>query len=1257
MKDLIYLNDDFDSIVKRILIDGELKNCGLNEEKVSRTLKSFCGDEIACSVFFKKYALRNEENNIIEFTLDEAKKRWADCVYSAEKVFKNPSFDVSYFKELYEYMLPAGRQMFALGNDYISKATYTNCYVTKIEEDSLEGIYNAGKKLARTYSYGGGVGLCIGELRPSSSKVANSARFSSGSVSFMELYSMTTGLIGQSGRRAALMITIPVHHPDVEEFIEIKHDNMDKVKHANISIKLTDEFMNAVVNDELFTLAFETRHETIKRVVKARDLWNKIVKSARDSAEPGILFWDRMVEMSPSDTYDRLKIHSTNPCVTGDTLIYVADGRGNVPIKQLAEENKDIPVFCLNNNNNIVIRYMRNPRITGYNQPIYKITFDDGNSVKVTKNHQFKLKNGQYKCADELKYGDSLRVISRFKNKIKNKYTKSKVDYYWISDSFFRPKMEHRYIAEEFCGNIPDGYVVHHKDFNSLNNNYNNLQILSINDHNKLHSKFMLGDKNPMRRAKLEWTKDDWKRYSENMSKAVSGENNGRFSGISNEELKKHALILTKQLGYRFSRDDWMNYAKSNNLVEQFSKWRNDHLGGTLGLARWAALECGIDEYFANLDPRSQRHYKKLLDQGYNCEIHNGKIFVIKNCEICGREYTLPHSNRESGICSQECLSIYLVERNKNSEVSKRAADGSRRYYKNLKAKNAEEQVKAFINLKLSLKREPTRKEWEQYCKSHNIPYRLSKPSYFENYSKLKEAAKDYNHKVVSIESCGFEDVFNGTVDEFHNFFIGGFESNTSSKNCKWHYINNPNCGEQSLENGGTCTLASLLLHKFVVNSFTDEAYFDFGLFEEMVTRGVRHLDNVVELNIGKHALQEQEDSSRLGRRIGLGITGFADMYAALGIRYDSDEALEIVSKIIETKKIVEYKASINLAEERGSFPLFDAGKHFERGFAATLPDEIKELAKQKGLRNVAISTIAPSGSLSIIAQCSSGIEPIFALSYLRSVEMGSKNKKKFKIMHPGLSRFHAIKGYDNLPEFWVVAHQIDYRYRVKLQGILQRHIDASISSTINLPAYIDVDTVSQIYLDAWKEGLKGITVYREGAREGVLITDEYAKAAGVPDMNTVVHCIRAEGGDKFYTIISYKNGDIKNPYQVFVMNYKQVERDAFVKIGNSLVRMLREKGVLEDRIKKYINRSQNPLAKLTRFLSLSMKTDYLTEAVEILNEHAFAGTLASKLYEILYKSLQAKKSICQNKNCGSSNVKREEGCMICLDCGWSGCA
>ena len=1004
MNKLIYLSDNIESTLGRLLSDRELQDLGLDEEKVKLTLENFFGDEIATSVFLKKYALRNSNNKIIEFTLNEAKNRWAKAISVAEKMFDKSQTKrktKKYFRELYNYFLPAGRQMFALGNDYIKNATFTNCYVTSTG-DSIEEIFNTGYKIAKTFSYGGGQGIDIGPLRPQDAKVSNSAKFSTGAVSFVDLFSFITGLIGQHGRRGALMITIPVNHPDIELFIDVKNQDDGKVRFANISIKLTDDFMNAVIADKEFKLSFETKHEVIEHTVNAKDLWTKIVKAAHSSAEPGVMFWDRAVEMSPSDTYEDMKIIGSNPCLTGDTKVYVADGRGYVSIKKLADEGKDVPVFTLDNNKKQVIRMMRNPRKTGVMEPVFKVILNNGFSFSVTENHEIYLSNGKVEIIKNLKPGDNLIGLSTEGIKIKGEF-------------------------------------------------YQNL------------------------------------------------------------------------------------FRLKSKLINSFS---------------------------------DKIQYK----------IINGNKIFIKKCEICNILFKT--KNREVSICSQKCHNEFVKNRG--------------------------------LNFK-----------------------------------------KDERFQINSIEFVGCEDVYNGTVDEFHRFFFGGFK-----QGLRFNSVLGGNCGEQLLSAEDSCNLGSLLLPNFVENSFSEEAKFNFNLFRKMIKGSVRHLDNIIELNIGRHALKEQEEASLRGRRIGLGFTGLADCFAALNIKYDSDEAIKFAEKLGKIKKEAEYKASIMLARDRGAFPVFDANKHYERGFCKLLPKNIKDLGKKYGQRNVAISTLAPSGSLSIIAQCSSGIEPIFAHSYKRFVELG-QIRKEFTVFHQGVSRYLDFIGKANqknvtLPPLWVTSHDIDYQFRIKLQGALQKQIDASISSTINLPNDVSVDVVSDVYLNAWKKGLKGVTVYREGSREGILITDDYSQEVTGPNLDTIVYNVHAEGGDKFYIPVSYRNKDIRQPYQVFVMNYKTAEKDRFSQLAKELKAMLQKNGVDSERIKKYSKRASNTLTRLTRFLSLSFKTNNFENACEILEEHAYAGTLAAELYKIFTKSMDEKNALC--KNCGGSNIRMEESCIRCLDCGWSAC-
>jgi ribonucleoside-diphosphate reductase alpha chain len=212
--------------------------------------------------------------------------------------------------------LPAGRILANRGLDHKgTKVTYSNCYVVSAPEDNIESIFECAAKLARTYSYGGGCGISLRNLRPKNSSVNNAAKTTSGATSFMDLYSITTSTICQQGRRGALMISLPVSHPDIIDFIQIKND-VKKVNSANISVEITNDFMEAVVNDKEYTLKFyvNATHECIEKTVKANEIFNLICQSAWKTGEPGVLFWDNICNNNFLNSYKEFKYDGVNPC-------------------------------------------------------------------------------------------------------------------------------------------------------------------------------------------------------------------------------------------------------------------------------------------------------------------------------------------------------------------------------------------------------------------------------------------------------------------------------------------------------------------------------------------------------------------------------------------------------------------------------------------------------------------------------------------------------------------------------------------------------------------------------------------------------------------------------------------------------------------------------------------------------------------------------------------------------------------------------
>src|SRR3990170_2742896 len=580
------------------------------------TLAYFQGDDLRAHVFYDKYALRGPDGRVLEKTPPEMWRRIARELASVEAPEKRAEWEEKFHWLLDDFrFIPGGRIMHGAGNP--KRVTLSNCYVLPFREDSIEAIFDWLREAARTYSFGGGVGGDISILRPRGAPVNNAARSSTGAVSFMELMSLTTGTIGQSGRRGALMITVADNHPDVLDFVKIKR-NLDKVRYANISVRVSDAFMRAVEEDATWDLVFENERAQMRRTVRARELWNELIKGARDHAEPGVIFWDTVKRWSTSE-YKGMGVITTNPC-------------SEIPLE----------------------------------------------------------------------------------------------------------------------------------------------------------------------------------------------------------------------------------------------------------------------------------------------------------------------------------------------------------------------------------------------------PY-------------------------------------------------------------------------------GNCDLGSLSLARFVTEEFTSQARVNWDTLEPALRYAARFLDNVLDYNADRHPLPQQREASLKSRRIGVGFTGLGDMLVMLGLKYDTDEAITFVDGLFEQIKNVVYDESVNLALEKGSFPAYDPLQHFQSPFMQTLTPAVLDRIQAHGLRNVALLTVPPVGSGAALAGVTSGIEPIFDLSYIRRSE--SLSQEFFKVYHPLVREYmarHEIEHEEDLPAFFVTAHQIKAEMRVKMQSAIQKHIDHSLSSTVNLAKETTPEEVERIYFLAWKMGLKGITVYRESSREGILLTEQQAQASGL---------------------------------------------------------------------------------------------------------------------------------------------------------------
>jgi len=341
-------------------------------------------------------------------------------------------------------------------------------------------------------------------------------------------------------------------------------------------------------------------------------------------------------------------------------------------------------------------------------------------------------------------------------------------------------------------------------------------------------------------------------------------------------------------------------------------------------------------------------------------------------------------------------------------------------------------------------------------------------------------------------------------------------------------------CSEIPLNEGSSCILITLNLASYVKNPFTSDAKFDFELFANHARKGMRIIDDLVDIEIEsvERIIKKVEadpetaeikanelslwnlvrDKCISGRRTGLGPTALGDAIAMLGMKYGNDESLKFVEKIYETLRDNAYTESVIMAEERGKFPIFNSSKETNHSFLSKLPKELQERMAKSGRRNIACLTTAPVGTVSNLALLSegkygttSGFEPVYMAAYTRKKKMSAGEKsepdsvgsdgekyKHFKVQHSGLKLFCEVTGknFEDSPYAGSQASEIDYLRRITIQSTATAFVDHSISSTINLHKDIPIETVASIYMTAWQSGCKGITVYRDGSREGILVSN-----------------------------------------------------------------------------------------------------------------------------------------------------------------------
>lgn len=1145
-----------------------------NEQKIPYKLKNdyLNANELAENIYKNKYYLKNLNGECIENRPEHVFGRLAGFLAAVETTQEKQDYWAKrFYNILYNgYFVPGGRVIAGAGDLYRTKSL-ANCFVSLIQKDNIESIYQTAYECARTYSYGGGIGVDITSLRPRDSVVHNAADKSTGAVSFMELYSLTTGLIGQSGRRGALMLTLDVKHPDIFHFVNIKKvpnwvtkqiveqarwSNLfdekqlleierhikenTQVRFANISIKVSDEFMqavheqtiygkhtlllykkknkdvimsaqqneglhysfgipskniteyellktaetiaeinaviakdglNAVTDEQLaepayrdifgdliiqikgkdydyamkyagdFLLYFGSQQTgDIRNLIKARDLWDQFVASNYDTAEPGLIFWTAMSRYSPSNYINR-PVASTNPCVAADTLVATENGLERIDsikaehilVDKRVSQNVTQDITCNESSSATVLA-----------------TVQQGCSlVKMAK----RIMTGYKECY-KLETKAGYEVIATPEHKILTTIGWKEVKDITEDDAVFIQSGQGC-----FNQNTKLPFIVK----NEIKGKNGRTYKLNLPTQWSRELGLFLG-----------WAVGDGY-YNEKYNKVglVFAKEDEEARKIIQPIFEKYCNRKIKELKYS---NGCVQLRSSSKYVINFLKQLGLKQAGEereVPLAIFTAPEEAIIGFLEGLFSSDGTIGLGSNSRNY-VRLNSSSIKLLKQVQLLLLNFGI-----KSTIYNRSTKAKIFRYVNKNNEIIKYKTSGIN-YELNISKQN----VAKFIEIIF-------------FVQTKN----KEKISFLKEFEFYKEIFVD---KVRSIEFVGKREVWDITEPITNSFIANGLVVH--------------NCGEVPLEDGGACNLSSINLSRFVENGYMPDAEVNWQKLKEITSECVRFLDNVITWNTVLNPLDKQRKASAITRRVGLGIIGVADMFNQLGIGYDSDHGMAILEKVSKWIANAAYEASAEIAEEKGSFPAFDYDKYSQCPFfKEALTPEVQRLVKEKGLRNVALLSIAPTGTVSNIVLgfvdkqtdkhyigVSGGIEPIFSLYYTRRAE--SFGNKIFKVFHSTVQAYIDIKGLQNkvqdarnlddlrkiLPAyFFRTAHFISPEKRVIIQGISQKYVDHSISSTVNLPESINPETISDIYLEAWKQRLKGITIYRDGSRYPILSIDK----------------------------------------------------------------------------------------------------------------------------------------------------------------------
>ncbi len=1110
----------------------------------------------------KRYLLRNERGEVIE-TPKEMYERVAKAIAGVDKDYPVFKEKVSETEEKFYYIMSQGYFLPnspTLMNAGTKMGQLSACFVLPVE-DSMEGIFETLKHAAIIHKTGGGTGFSFSRLRPKGDVVRTTGQIASGPVSFMKVFDAATEAVKQGGRRrGANMGILKISHPDIEEFITCK-DDVTQITNFNISVAVTDDFIEALKRGDKEYPLINPRNGEIMKKVNPRELWEKLVFQAWKNGEPGVIFIDRINKTHTLKGAG--EIEATNPCVSGDTWIITPEG----PYKVKEITGKFIKIAL----NGKFYSTTEDGFFKTGEKDVFKIKTKKGYEIKVTGDHLIRTAERitRYKTyeiwkpAGKLKPGDKIVLSNNRK-------------LYW-----------------EGKGSFEEGYLFG----------------LFIGDGTLKEEAGIIG---------------------------VWGESEGAKSVMM--EAKKTALTLPH-------RRDFKGFIK----ISDTTKEHRLKLASIRNLAKEYGILPGNKTLTDEIEKTGYEFYR-----GFLRGIFDADGTVIGNLKK-GISIRLWQNDLNTLKIIQRMLLrmgiVSSIYEKRKKEGNKFLPDG-KGGYKLYHVKEGHELVISKDNIKVFLEK----------IGFSDVEKRGKLEALLDSYKRNlnRERFVDY---VERIEYAGKETVYDVQIPGINAFDANGF------------YVHN--CGEKPLLPYESCNLGSINVAKFykgtpwyLENKRTAvweevKNRIDWEKMKEVVELAVHFLDNVIDANV--YPLPEIERMTKLNRKIGLGVMGFADLLYMLGIPYSSPDALKAAEEIMKFIQDNAHRKSMEIGEIKGPFPNID-----------------KSIFKGTKRRNSVVTTIAPTGTISMIADTSPGIEPNFALVYVKNVMGGEKLLYVNKYLRQAaeglgfyseelmeaLSKMPTIKKIDEIPEhirkIFDVTFDVSPEQHVRMQAAFQRYVEDAVSKTINLPESATPQDIEKAYLLAYDLGCKGITVYRYGSRPGQVYDTAKKEEEKRPKklkprprpkvVSGRTYKIKSELGTVYITI----NEDEYGPHEVFIQLGKSgSSANALTEAIGRLISLALRSGIdpmeIVDQLKgirsmptwddgEVILSCPDGIGKV---LEKHLKGEQLGISPEDKREKKV-------IYEVEYKNrTDSVGDICPE--CGGVMIHAED-CLTCPHCGYSKC-